>query len=1273
MAEVSEASFTGQNSGLQIALNKGLVNANFYSRTDPETSANRACIQDLQVTNPRHDKSRIEGFKGGLLKEAYSWVLGHDDFKEWLFEEHCQLLWIKGDPGKGKTVLLCGIIDELTETIHDTSTIAFFFCQNTDARINNATAVIRGLISTLVEQRPSLIAHVRREYDKSGKQVFEDVNAWQALSNILMDMLKDPLLKSTYLIIDALDECETDLSRLLGLIAQHTSTTHVKWLISSRNRIDIEWGLQLEKSGAKLSLELKGNAEKVSLAVEAYIDHKISNLSALVEDEALGDRVRDQVRRKANGTFLWVALVFQELERAQSWDVLNVLDQIPEDLVALYDRMLGQTKQLQRNDPEYCWLVLSTAISVYRPLSLVELGALSDLPSQIANKAESIRNVVKMCGSFLTIREDHVYIVHQSAKDYLAEHVAAAISPSGFAGIHYSMFSRSLNIMFNILKRDIYGLGDSGVSIQHVKLPDEDPLVLARYPCIYWIAHLNGAHLNGKEWDDLQKGGQIHMFLQTKFLPWLEALSLLGCMSEGGFAIWELGTLLRESQDLQLHGLVQDAWRFIASHGRIIGAFPLQAYASALVFSPKANKIRKQFWKERIPFIKEIEVLGGHDLCLQNLEGHDGPGPVYTIAFTPDGRTVAASHVELRFWDVATGTRRQTIEGPRGLIYTFAFSPDGKTVASGSTEGIIWLSDTATGTHRSTLEGHTGRIFTVAFSPDGSTIISRSEDSTVRIWDAESGAHRQAIGGYRGRSSIGSVAFSPDGSTVTTCSLDNVLRIWDTKTGAQRQTLQGYRRKNLIKTVFSEDGKTAASSLNDCTVQLWDAVTGTCQQTIKGQCYDRLEAVARSPDGRSVALGFLDGTVWLWDAKRGIPRQWFKAESNIYSIVFSPDSRILASSCCGSTVRLWDAATDTGPHTLDGHDRSVITITISPDDKRAASGSLDHTVRLWDAAAGACLHTLRGHSNNVRTVAFSPDSKILASASSDRTVRLWDTATGVLLHQLNRCGNYIDLLVFSPDSRTLAAISDDTCTVQLWETATGACRRTLRGHKSGVRAFAFSADSKMAVSGSAIQSVRLWDATTGIHHRTLMGHIDGITAVAFSLCGQKVASGSRDSTVRLWNSATGTHQKTFMGHRDGITSVAFSPSGRTMASSSWDSTVRLWDMATGTQQQTLRTGASVVRSLSFSDDGRCLRTDYGFFVISTPTGSAHLTPQDTQSFRSALFIDEEWVLRDGKRILFLPKDYRPDRPGSQIVAGNLIVLGHQSGGVTFIHCDFDYS
>lgn len=64
----------------------------------------RRCRETLQATDPSLDEERIEEDKGGLLKDSYSWVLSNDDFQNWRDASYSQLLWIKGDPGKGKTM-----------------------------------------------------------------------------------------------------------------------------------------------------------------------------------------------------------------------------------------------------------------------------------------------------------------------------------------------------------------------------------------------------------------------------------------------------------------------------------------------------------------------------------------------------------------------------------------------------------------------------------------------------------------------------------------------------------------------------------------------------------------------------------------------------------------------------------------------------------------------------------------------------------------------------------------------------------------------------------------------------------------------------------------------------------------------------------------------------------------------------------------------------------------------------------------------------------------
>jgi Cdc6-like AAA superfamily ATPase len=236
------------------------------------------CMQDLRLTDPRDDKERIEATKGGLVEEAYRWVFESSDFRQWRTSQHNRSLWIKGDAGKGKTMLLCGIVDELQKSLAKSALLSYFFCQATDSRINRATTVLRGLIYLLVDQQPSLVSHVQTSYDKAGKAHFEDTNAWVALTKIFSSILQDPNLNDTYLIVDALDECVEDLPRLLDFISQTSSIfPRVRWVVSSRNWPEIEKMLDTTIQKQRLCLEL--NADSVSAAVTTFIHTKVHDLS----------------------------------------------------------------------------------------------------------------------------------------------------------------------------------------------------------------------------------------------------------------------------------------------------------------------------------------------------------------------------------------------------------------------------------------------------------------------------------------------------------------------------------------------------------------------------------------------------------------------------------------------------------------------------------------------------------------------------------------------------------------------------------------------------------------------------------------------------------------------------------------------------------------------------------------------------------------------------------------------------------------------------------
>jgi hypothetical protein len=535
--------FTGEsNKGVQVGVNTGTIGDIIFN----ERKANDKCLNDLRLTNPRDDKERIRDTKGGLLEGSYKWILDHSDFQRWRNDSQMRLLWVKGDPGKGKTMLLIGIVDELerhlaqlkqAEQLSCPTAISYFFCQGTDSNLNNVTAVLRGLIYLLAVQQPSLASNLRKEYECSGSKLFEDGNAFFALSTILSSMLQDPSLARTYIVIDALDECETGLPQLLKLVVGNMSASRVKWLVSSRNRHDIELLLKLDDSQTKLSPELKTNAEYVSHAVGVYIDDRVSQLKSLQGDGVPRDQVRHVLRQKAADTLLWVALVIQELETVASWDVLAVLEEMPTSLEELYARMLKQIQQLKRGNSEFCRLMLSAATLAYRPLHVLELGVLSGLPELISKNNQRVRDLVSMCGSFLTVRDDRVYIIHQSAKDYLSAKAASTIFLSGTAEAHRDISLRSLQAMSNTLRRDVYSLQNPGFSIDNLRTPVLDPLASVRYSCVHWVDHLCEAP---QQKNDLVDGGLVDKFLEGYLLYWAEASSLLGALSDAVLAVGKL-------------------------------------------------------------------------------------------------------------------------------------------------------------------------------------------------------------------------------------------------------------------------------------------------------------------------------------------------------------------------------------------------------------------------------------------------------------------------------------------------------------------------------------------------------------------------------------------------------------------------------------------------------------------------------------------------------------------------------------------------------------
>ncbi|KAK4096491.1 hypothetical protein N658DRAFT_553741 [Parathielavia hyrcaniae] len=125
------------------------------------------------------------------------------------------------------------------------------------------------------------------------------------------------------------------------------------------------------------------------------------------------------------------------------------------------------------------------------------------MPDGLSDDLGSLEEIVELCGLFLTLREQTVYFIYQSAKNFLlgkaldkasnklARRLSTVFSLLGQKMCIISSFRGHLmRYNYTALRRDMYSLGALGFSIDSIRVLDPDPLVVVRYLCVYWVDHL---------------------------------------------------------------------------------------------------------------------------------------------------------------------------------------------------------------------------------------------------------------------------------------------------------------------------------------------------------------------------------------------------------------------------------------------------------------------------------------------------------------------------------------------------------------------------------------------------------------------------------------------------------------------------------------------------------------------------------------------------------------------------------------------------------------
>ena len=495
-----------------------------------------------------------------MLNEIESWA---KDFNQ------SPVFWLNGLAGTGKSTIAQTVSERI---FADGQLGASFFCSRDFEDRSDLHLIFPTLAFQLAHKFPEF-----RSVLVPLLQSNPDV-AHESLYRQMEKLIVEPLILagvSTVIVIDALDECkdEEPSSAILSVLGRFVERIPmVRFFITGRPEPRIRTGFRLPILAESTAVFVLHDVHPplINSDIRLFLKHELSGLARRHRLERWpGDEHIDLLCSRAAGLFVYAVATVKFLDSNTHLPEhrLDVIVKLPEctapegktrfnpktTLDTLYTSIL-QTA-FSEDDPEVYSRVRSTLGAVILLINPLPPSAIAELVSLNLREVIMFLTLVQSLLAFGEDLNQPVKPFHKSFPDFITNPSRCSdtrfyISPKN---LHLELAKNCLRMMNDGLEQNLLSLPDYALNLDVEDLQtkaDGQISTALRYACLSWHNHL--AETEG---DIANVISYLRVFLEEKFLAWLEVVSAIGAVGGAAVGLERLVPWLQEVCFGFLHGI----------------------------------------------------------------------------------------------------------------------------------------------------------------------------------------------------------------------------------------------------------------------------------------------------------------------------------------------------------------------------------------------------------------------------------------------------------------------------------------------------------------------------------------------------------------------------------------------------------------------------------------------------------------------------------------------------------------------------------------------